>query len=286
MSIFFNQTRSRSNQRVAPFTGEGAYHGSSQQKANPIHGYSIEENAFTLDSYVKRGTSDFDEFSATFLNRYEVIRQSIIPTEEQIRRDPVTFCWCPFAQALENAGPLTKEVLMAMQPFLEKKKHFVYIDSKIQYFEDGDLPVDSCLWHIDGSIAIRDARAKILGSNLLHDMRSRLAGLHSPATYLTYQSSVHCATEFAIKPVTIMLPDCIPSFDLLDERIQETDPERVSQPAGSIVRFDGLSLHSAVHARSSGWRLWIRCIETDREIELMDVVGPCYGTVFRSSQSL
>lgn len=284
MSTSIDLNRSAAAQRIAAFTGEGAYHGASKPKVTPNRHSSPEENAFRLDEYVRRGTNVFDSFSATFPNRYEAVGQLAVPSQDQIREDPVTFCWCPFSEALEQAGPLTRGVLVAMQPLLEGKKRRVYVDSKIQYFEEGDLPVDSCLWHIDASIAVRDARAQALGHTLLHDLRSRLMGAYPPPTYLAYQSSVHCATEFAIAPTTIVIPDCIPSFDLLDQRVREADVERVAQPAGSIVRFDGLSLHRAVPARSSGWRLWIRCIETDRDVELGHAVGPCYGTVFRNDR--
>lgn len=281
MSTFVDHARSEAHQRVALFTGEGAYHGASKPKVNPTQPISSEEFAPALEEYVRRGTNDFESFSAMFPNRCDVVRQLVVPSQEQIRKDPVTFCWCPFTQALEQAGPVTGEVLAAMRLQLEGKKRHVYVDSKIQYFEAGDLPVDSCLWHIDGGIAIRDARAKALGYGLLHDMRSRLGGAYPPPTYLAYQSSLHCATEFATKPVTVMLPDCIPSFDLLDQRIRDVDPERMAQPAASIIRFDGLSLHRAMPAQFSGWRLWIRCVETDREVVLEDAVGPCYATVFR-----
>ena len=54
-----------------------------------------------------------------------------------------------------------------------------------------------------------------------------------------------------------------------------------SLPAAAIVRFDGLSLHRATEASEPGWRLWIRCVETDREVRLDRAIIECYGTVFR-----
>ena len=59
-------------------------------------------------------------------------------------------------------------------------------------------------------------------------------------------------------------------------------PACAPQPAGAIVRFDGLSLHRAVAASEAGWRLWIRCVETDRQVQLDADIIECYGTVFRT----
>ncbi|MEO7097663.1 MAG: hypothetical protein ABI175_30660, partial [Polyangiales bacterium] len=59
------------------------------------------------------------------------------------------------------------------------------------------------------------------------------------------------------------------------------DPQSEAQPASSIVAFDGLSLHRAVAATSAGWRLWIRCSESDHEIQISPSLVECYGTVFR-----
>jgi len=95
--------------------------------------------------------------------------------------------------------------------------------------------------------------------------------------YLAYQSSTHCATEFATAVVSLRIPELIPNFDELDLQVRALDPPGEPQPASSIVAFDGLSLHRAVAARSAGWRLWIRCSETDHEVRLVE----CYGTVFR-----
>ena len=80
------------------------------------------------------------------------------------------------------------------------------------------------------------------------------------------------------------LPELIPTFDLLDVRVRALSPSLVAQPAASIVAFDGLSLHRAVAAISPGWRLWIRCTETDHEIRLNPSLVDCYGTVFRSGR--
>ena len=188
--------------------------------------------------------------------------------------------WCPFEEAIQEAGPITKSVLIQMEPFLRGGRKFTYIDSKIQYFHKGDLPVDSNLWHVDGSITIRDHRAWEKGYLLLHDLKAKL---EMPTEYfMAYQSSVHCATEFGIDTVCLTMPECIPSFDIMDQLVKETDMRRMSQPAGSIISFTDNSLHRAVPATADGWRLWIRCIETDREIKMSEMAINCYGTVFRA----
>jgi hypothetical protein len=100
---------------------------------------------------------------------------------------------------------------------------------------------------------------------------------------MAYQSSEHCATEYATEAVTVQLPELIANFDELDDRVRALGPATAPQPSSSIVRFDGLSLHRAVAARADGWRLWVRCMETDREVHLNPSIIECYGTVFRLS---
>jgi hypothetical protein len=222
-----------------------------------------------------------EEFDAVFLNRYEIKHVFPEPSQDEIRDDAVTFCWCPMHEALKQAGPLTRRVLDEMGKHLTGKKRHVYIDSKLQYFESGDVPVDSQHWHVDGSITTRDPWVLELGHGVLHDMRARLEAPALSPTYLAYQSSSHCATRFVTAPVRLRLPELIPNFDLLDEKVRALDPPSEAQPAGSIVGFDGLSLHRATVATAPGWRLWIRCVETDREVQLTSDIIECYGTVFR-----
>ena len=83
-------------------------------------------------------------------------------------------------------------------------------------------------------------------------------------------------------PVSLTLPELIPDFDDLDRQVRTLDPASAAQPAAAIVRFDGLSLHRAVAASDAGWRLWIRCAETDRRVELTSSIIDCYGMVFRT----
>ncbi len=46
-------------------------------------------------------------------------------------------------------------------------------------------------------------------------------------------------------------------------------PSDGSRPIASFVR--------------PGWRLWIRCVETDREVRLETSIVECYNTVFRTN---
>lgn len=280
------QEHTLATQQIAPFTGEGAYHGSTKKRAsrpaNAKPPVMVDEmRPTTLDAYPADGSRAIPQFDAVFPNLYEVEAVLPVPTQEEVRADGVTLCWCPFDEALEIAGPLTRRVLEAMKPLLVGDKRYVYVDSKIQYFEPGDVPVDSEHWHVDGSIVARGPKVEALGHNLLHDMKARLAtGVSSPR-YLAYQSSDHCATVFATAPITLSLPELIPNFDGLDAHIRALAPPVVAQPASSIVRTDGLSLHRAQAATGSGWRLWIRVVETDREVQLDTSIIECYGTVFR-----
>jgi hypothetical protein len=116
-------------------------------------------------------------------------------------------------------------------------------------------------------------------------MKARLQGPAAPPKYLTYQSSQHCATLFATEPIALRLPALIANFDELDRMVRGLDPACEPQPAAAIVRFDGLSLHRAVAAREAGWRLWVRCVETDRQVQLTASIIECYGAVFRTSAS-
>jgi hypothetical protein len=271
---------------VVPFTGEGAYHGSTKPligaTAPPAPSPIVDEmRPTTLDRYSSGQT--IERFEATFPNRYELLAQLPVPSQEEIQNDGVTFVWTPFEQALSEAGPLTRRVLEAMQPHLTRRKRHIYIDSKIQFFEAGDVPVDSRHWHVDGTITARGPVVERLGHALLHDMRARLDAPTRVPELISYQSSDHCATQFLTTPLTLPLPELIPNFDVLDDDIRALDPVATSQPAASLVRFDGLSLHRAVAARSAGWRLWVRCMETDREVQPNPRVRDCYGTVFRLS---
>jgi hypothetical protein len=281
------RARSVDAQKVAAFTGEGAYHGSTKPRprlANPAPPpVPVDEmRPTTLEAYAARGARTIDDFDATFPNHYDVKSTLPVPTQDEIRNDGVTFCWCLIDEAIREAGPLTRRVLEEMTKHLHRTKRYVYIDSKIQWFEAGDTPVDSKHWHVDGSIAVRDERVQALGHTLLHDMRARFDGKSGP-TYLAYQSSTHCATLFATAPVSLRMPELIPNFDDFDLQVRAIDPPSAAQPASSIVAFDGLSLHRAVAARSAGWRLWIRCSESDHEIRLNPSIVECYGTVFRAS---
>src|SRR5690606_2340176 len=257
-STFQRKARSIAAQRVVPFTGEGAYHGSTKPRpasprpSTPRPPDVDEMRASSLDAIGSDGT--IDEFEAVFPNRCETLATLPIPSQEAIRADAVTFCWCPLEQAIHEAGPVTRQVLVAMREHLEGNKRHVYIDSKIQYFEPGDVPVDSQHWHVDGSISVRGPAVERLGYGVLHDMKARLLGPASPPTYLSYQSSSHCATLFASEPLTLRLPALIGNFDELDRMVRALGPACAAQPAAAIVRFDGLSLHRAVAARDVGWR--------------------------------
>lgn len=277
------------DQAVQEFTGEGAYHGSTKKRAQTAPGVApppvpVEEmRPTTVERYAARGARTVDAFDAVFPNVHEIVARLPVPTQDEIRSDGPTFVWVPFADALAEAGPITKRVLEAMQPHLCNTKRNIYVDTKIQYFEAGDVPVDSRHWHVDGTITARGPIVEALGYSLVHDMRARIENPALVPQLMAYQSSDHCATQYAIAPVTVQLPELIPNFDLLDERVQALAPPLISSPAASVIRFDGLSLHRAVAARAPGWRLWVRCMETDREIHVNPSIIDCYGTVFRTS---
>ena len=132
------QTHSIDTQRVAPFTGEGAYHGSTNKRAvaasaalPPV----VEEmRPSTLDGYRLDDPRPIRDFEATFSNLYVVERELALPTQEEVRDDGVTFCWCPFEEAATLAGPLTARVLEAMREHLVGDKRYVYVDSNAYFF--------------------------------------------------------------------------------------------------------------------------------------------------------
>jgi hypothetical protein len=286
---YLERAHTRETQRVAPFTGEGAYHGSTKPRAQasgappsaPRHEPQVVEEmrATTLDGLAP--DDPIPEFDARFANRCELVEQLEVPSQAALAAERTTFCWCPLADALALAGPLTHAVLAAMQRHLVGHKRFVYIDSKLQYFERGDVPVDSQHWHVDGSISVRGPRVEARGHGVMHDMLARHRAPAIGPTYLSYQSSTHCATRFVSEPITLRMPALIPDFDGLDRAVRTLDPACLAQPAAAIVRFDGLSLHRACAADDAGWRLWIRLVETDREVVLDRDIIACYGTVFR-----
>ena len=283
---YLTQEHTPAGQLVAPFTGEGAYHGSTKKRAPPSPRREPapivdEMRPSTLDEYPPDGSRAIPSFVAEFPNLYEVTDTLDVPNQEEIRADGTTFVWCPFELALTVAGPLTRRVLDAMRPRLAGDKRYIYVDSKIQYLEPGDVPVDSQHWHVDGSIVARGPAVDALGHNLVHDMKARMSSARTTPRYLAYQSSNHCATLFITQPVTLALPELIPNFDGLDAAVRALDPPAVEHPAGAIVRTDGRSLHRARPAVRAGWRLWIRVVETDREVQLETSIVDCYNTVFR-----
>lgn len=285
MDTFRRLERSVATQEVLPFTGEGAYHGSTRRRAPPRDPPPPPPDEMvprTLDAMEAEGRTEIRPFVARFPNRYEVVERLPVPTQDEIRDDGVTLCWCPLDVARRQAGPLLARVIDAMSRHVDGTKRHVYFDAKIQHFQAGDLPVDSQLWHVDGTIVARGPRVDRLGHALLHDLRARLDGPATPPVCLAYQSSHHCATEFATAPLEVELPELVPDFDELDRRVRALTPPVEPQPAGSIVRFDGRSLHRAVVARDAGWRLWVRCFETDREVRLDRQIIDCYAAVFRT----
>jgi hypothetical protein len=280
MSNSLKTEHTQDSQKVGIFTGEGAYTGSTKPKDRIYPEVDLDE---TRSTSLTEG-DPFELFDAKFENYCQIKDILEVPSQQEIQEDGVTFLWALFEDAKKEAGPLTKKVLLAMEPFLEHKKRFIYIDSKIQYFKKGDVPVDNKLLHIDGSIAVRGKKAQDLGYPILHDMKARLQSKTLPPMYLAYQSSEHCATEFLTETLQVKLPTYIQSFDILNTLVLNKCPRYISQPAGSIISFNGLSLHRAVPATGDGWRLWIRCTETDREIHVDPAMASCYGSVFRAKK--
>jgi hypothetical protein len=289
MSTWIDRERTVEGQKVQPFTGEGAYHGSTKPKARPtVAPTSRESTPRTLERYEREGRSEVSLFDARFANRCRLLTQLPVPTQEQVRRDRVTFCWTPIEEALAVAGPVSRVVLGVMLRHLSGRKRHAYVDSKLQYFQPGDLPVDSQLWHPDGVTAVRDPeRVRRFGWPIVHDLRARFDEDDDPPLYMAYQSSSHCATQFLERPLTVRVPELLRSFDALDEVVRAAPLGRgpVDHPAGGVVGYDGLTLHRAVPAVESGWRVWIRVTETDREIVVDPSMLDCYGTVFRTAPS-
>lgn len=286
MSTWIRRVHSIENQEVQVFTGEGAYHGSTRQKppGEPRPVTVDEARPATLERYLAEGVTSIGTFEALFPNRIDLVAKLAEPTQEQVRDDGVTFVWCPFDEALREAGPVTREVLEAMRPELTGRKRHVYIDSKIQWFERGDLPVDSSLWHPDGTIAVRDARVLPFGATVLHDMRARLEH-PDPPRFMAYQSGSACKTGWFDRPLRLRMPELIPDFKAFDAQIRALKPPEVAHPPASVLAYDGLSLHLAVPATAPGWRLWVRCTETDVEIVPNAAIIDCYGTVFRPAST-
>lgn len=282
MNPWTRREHTEAGQKVSTFTGEGAYHGSVKRPPGEEPTDIVREaRPTTLNLHNLRGTSEIVSFDAAFPNAYRLMTQLPVPTQEEVRTEGVEFCWTPLDEAIKVAGPVTRGVLQSMRRHVSGTKRFTYVDSKIQFFQRGDLPVDSMLWHVDGVTAVRGPRAQRLGFDILHDMRARLEG-EAPPRYMAYQSSYHCATEFLERPLTVHIPELVPSFDYLDLAVRATAPRVTVQPAGSVVAFNGLSLHRAVPATAPGWRLWVRLTETDREIVVDPAMLDCYGTVFRT----
>lgn len=265
MKTFLSIERSEQTQKQAQFTGEGAYHGSSNKEPELTN--------------IAPQPHQFERVEHHFSNTFDIVAQLPVPTQAQIQADKVTFVWAQWEEALREAGELTRSVLEAMQPHLRGDKRYIYVDSKIQFFRQGYLPVDSRLWHVDGTRTLRGEQARALGYTLLHDLLAKKReGVEEH--YLAYQSSTHCATEFLAEPLHLLLPTHIASFAPFDAAVQAANAPAVAQPAASVVHFTDDTIHRAVPASGEGWRLWLRVLETDREIKVSNNVVECYGTVF------
>lgn len=281
MSTWMRRERTVETQHVERFTNTGAYHGADKRKPGPPPANVVSEaRPTTLERYLERGVTDIEWFDAIIPNRLRLVEQLDVPSQEEVRDDGVTFCWCPFEEAMREAGPVTRRVLDGMSRGLTGRKRNVYVDSKIQWFERGDLPVDSCLRHVDESIAVRDERVLPFGVEVLHDMRARIEN-GSPPLHMAYQSSHHCATGYLYRPLTLRMPELIPNFNAFDDAVRARRLPEMEHPAGAILGYDGLTVHWANPATESGWRLWVRTVETDKEVIPGPTVIECYGTVFR-----
>ena len=182
--------------------------------------------------------------------------------QDEIAGDDVTFCWCPIEEAIAEAGPLSRRVLLEMQGHLGRKKRFVYIDSKIQWFQAGDTPVDSRHWHVDGSIAVRDERVRALGHRLLHDMRAPGCRGHGAAD-LSGVSVVHALRD----------PVCDGEGVAGDARLDPDFDDAAacrrwlpceSQPARLNCRRRSVPCTARSPPRPRASRLWIRQRERSR----------------------
>lgn len=225
---------------------------------------------------------EFPEFDAHFPNQMLVLDQLRVPSQDEIRREPLNLSWCPIDEAMEKMGPCGRSVVKAMMPHLQRKKRYAFVDLKLQYFKAGDSPVDSLHWHCDGTIWIEDERSAKLGYVMLHDMYARL-NHPSPPTYLMYHTADFCATQFVAEPLTLRIPKCIPGFQEFDRLVNSKAPAIKATLPGQIVAFDGFSIHRAVPAKKDGWRLWIRVKETDH-FTAAKASAREYGAVFRQAQ--
>ena len=108
-----DEKHSIDTQQVVPFTGEGAYHGSTSKRPNagsPGAPPAVVEEMrpSTLESYRLDPPRPIAEFEATFPNLYSVESLLPVPSQEEVRDDGVTFCWCALAEALARSGPGTR----------------------------------------------------------------------------------------------------------------------------------------------------------------------------------
>src|SRR5262249_18507436 len=128
--------RTIATQKVVPFTGEGAYHGSTKPRASAPAPHPLpvveEMRATTVERYAGNQRRSISTFDATFPSLYEHVGQLPVPMQDEIQNDGITFVWTPLGQALAEAGPLTRRVLQEMQKHLRGTKRNIYIDSKIQ----------------------------------------------------------------------------------------------------------------------------------------------------------
>ncbi|MFT4979389.1 MAG: hypothetical protein ACI8S6_005299, partial [Myxococcota bacterium] len=88
MQTFLHRVRTIGAQKVAPFTGEGAYHGSTKSRPQPppppTPPVLVEEvRPRTIEDHARTGETRISTFEATFPGRCEIVESLSVPSQAE-----------------------------------------------------------------------------------------------------------------------------------------------------------------------------------------------------------
>lgn len=169
----------------------------------------------------------------------------------------------PLDRGIERSrGTFLESVLKKLQDVLVGDRLHIYFDAKIQFLKRGQWPSPDNMWHVDGGISLQPESTNLIFPT--YDMWARDRLLSYPRFH-SFITGGHSQTQYASEPIVAVVPRLMKPWTTigdslgLNARIVNT----LFHEHGSIVSYDGFSLHRAVSASAPGWRLHVRMIETN-----------------------
>lgn len=161
-------------------------------------------------------------------------------------------------------GTFLHKVCLELSKKVKLNTKYLVVDSKVQFFKKGHIPIDHDCWHLDGTIQINRKLSNLtfetadIGSR---DILEKFPRFHS------WISSNISSTEYMTKEFTVPVPRLLKNWRVFAEMLKSehdisTDMYH-KHSQGEIVSYDAFTLHRAVPAVEDGYRLWVRVAETN-----------------------